>query len=83
LTVIAKFLSCLEAGDIRDRKLFAVVTTPLKYRANQIFVFPSEAPKQNCDPAALVCGEGSLDWPVKMLRLVQARDFPQTRSFCL
>jgi hypothetical protein len=83
LTVIAKLLSRLEAGDIRDRKLFAVIPTPLKHRANQIFVFPREAPKQNRDTAALVCREGSLDWPVKMVRLVQARDFPQTRAFRL
>jgi hypothetical protein len=55
----------------------------LKHRTNQIFVFPREAPKQNCDAAALVCRKGSLDRPVKMIRLVQTSDFPQTRAFCL
>src|SRR6202022_548302 len=45
LTVIAKLLSRLEAGDVRDRKLFAVVTATLEHGANQVFVLPSEAAK--------------------------------------
>jgi hypothetical protein len=81
LTVIAKLLSCLEAGDVRDRKLLAVVTATLEHGANQVFVLPSEAAKQNGDAVALLGRERPLDRPVEVTGRGKSGLLPQTDSF--
>src|SRR5258706_1835998 len=81
LPVIAKLLSRLESGNVRDRKLLAVVAATLEHRANQVFVLPCEPAKQNCDAVALLRLERPLDGPVEVTGRAKSRLFSQTGSF--
>ena len=58
-----------------------MVTGAQKNGADQFFVLPGEAAKQDGDAAALFGGEGALDGFVEMLGGFQARQLSQPQSF--
>jgi len=71
LAVVAELLPGLEGGDIRHRQLLAAVTLALEDSANQVFVLPGEASKQNCGTGPLVSRERPFHRTMGMRGLVE------------
>jgi hypothetical protein len=81
LPVIPKLFARLEAGDVRDRKLLAIVSATLEHGANQVLVLPGEAAKQNRNAVAFLGCKRSLDGTVEVTRRGKTGLLPQAGSF--
>src|SRR6202008_4093154 len=81
LPIIAKLLACLETGNVRNGKRVAVVAAGLERGANQVFVLPGEAAKQNRYAVAFFRSERPLDGTVEVPRRAESSLFAQTGSF--
>ena len=73
LPVIPVFFSDLECGHVRARQNFTFVTAAVKDRADQRFMFPSQAAKQDGDVVTLLGGERVFFRFREMLQLHQPR----------
>jgi hypothetical protein len=81
LAIVAKLLSRLEPGNVRDRELLAVVTAALENGANQVFVLPSESAKQNSYAVTLLRLESTLNGPMEVAGIRKSRLLAQSGSF--
>jgi hypothetical protein len=81
LAVVAELLAGLKGSHVRNGQLLAAVATALKDSADQIFVLPGKAAKQNGDTIPLLGLERPLYRAMKMGRLVQASNLAEPGAF--
>ena len=83
LAIVAKLFPGLEGSNIRHRQLLAAVTAALEDSANQVFVLPCEASKQNCGTGPLVSRERPFHRTMEVRGLVESGNLAQAGALGL
>src|SRR5580704_15353312 len=81
LAVVPILFADLEGRHVRHGQFLATIAATLKDGADQIFVLPGEATKQNGDLVSLLGGKRTLHRAVEMVGRVQAGDLAQAHAF--
>ena len=81
MAVVPVLFPDLKGSNIGDREPLAAIAATLENGANQFFMLPGKATKEDRRVRALLSGEGPLYWTMKVLGLIKPRDLAQANAF--